>query len=232
MDWQIVSSRNVNKTLVTYLGGSAGDLFTASINGIHLDLQGAQHLGGASVEYSLKKFESAIESGTRDLLTTIIEIPWSAISTHLYEPLKSIACPVVSLIVNDDDTITKIILRQMQFQKLIIPNDNGTFSSLFYKLVANERWEKASELWLAMADRLWRQRMSSRIACPLPGSRILNFNRLFYEDFVDDLERQGWTDSIDLIKANHQRWLSNNIDFSTEKTLLSIRDKIRYEFIS
>lgn len=221
----------MNKTLVTYLGGSAGDFFAASVNGISIDLQGKQHLGGTNVEYSLKKFEPAIENGTLDLPSLIDSIPWSMISTHLYEPLRGIAYPVISLIVDDDTTIKTIILRQMQFQKLKLSKDSGTFSSLIYKLVQDNKWEKAAELWISMADRIWRQNMLTRINEPLLSACVLNFNRLFHEDFIDDLERQGWDRSIDLLRTNHRIWLANNLDFSTEKTLHSMIDKLQHELI-
>lgn len=212
---------------MTYLGGSAGDLFAASANGIATDLQNNQHLGGANVSFSMKKWEQDIVSQKTSLHKVLSTISWPVVSTHLYEPLNDVDLPVISLVVTDSKTVETVVLRQMQFQTLSVRRNSGNFYDLLIDLVKKSRWTDAADLWLTMASNKWRRDMKHRLDNIIPGSRVFYFDKLFQKDFVDDVVSQGWTDWGAFLRFNHDNWLPRNQGFSKDKTLESMSQKIK-----
>lgn len=211
---------------MTYLGGSAGDLFAASANGISVDLGHKQHLGDSKVLFSLKILESSIVAGQVDLGQAIEGLKHTYVTTHLYEPLRSLGLPSISIIFERDTVIETVILRQMQLQALSMYNQTGTFDFLLKELLRKRQWSRAAELWFEMARDKWRKELQHRRQNPLPDCTTLCFDALFTTDFVSSLEDQGWSDASGVLAHNHDHWLEKNRNFSRDITLREMSQRL------
>jgi len=213
-------------TVVTYLGGSAGDMFAASANGIIIDFGDSNAVSRPA--YSLKDLESLIVSGTIDLARAVNDRPFDFVTTHLYRELIPLGLPTITITISDQRTMELTVLRQMQIQTLKI---TAKHSDTAYRLIKNavdrQDWPKAARIWFAMAERKWYHDHKFRLDHPLPGTKTLDFYRLYHSDFVDTLRTQGFGINLDILEKNHSAWLSRNLHHNRESTLASMAEKIR-----
>ena len=215
-----------DSSVITYQGGAAGDMFASGANGIAIDLQQHEYIRRAS--YSIKTFEPQIMAGKLDLVCVINDLPYKFVTTHIYDHLQSLEFPTISIVVTDPDITELIILRQMKLQKLtlqIAPNE--TFYRLIKTFVQKKDWIGAAKTWFAMAHKKWLTDQHHRMNNTLPNAMILNFNKLFCNDFVDSIKQQGFTENLDVIKNNHNIWLMRNGNDTLDSTLESMASKIQ-----
>ena len=216
---------NTDYTFVSYNGGSAGDLFVTSCNGTKLN-----KISGISVptEYSLKKFERKIqdkEMSVEDAVQQLPTPPNGFVSTHLFEPIINGNWKMINVVVTDPQVQEQIVTRQMKLQKLAIKVAPGeSWFDIAKTLCVNEKFEKAASYWFEQSKRVWMQTMNNRVANTY--GKNINFNFLFKENFVSNLQQQGWTTNIDVLAENHRRWIKKNSEFSKEETLTAIAKKL------
>ena len=212
--------------VITYQGGAAGDMFASGANGIAIDLQQHEYIRRAP--YTIKPMEPEIMAGKLDLECVINDLPYKFVTTHIYDSWKFLKFPTVSIVVTDPDVIELIILRQMKLQKLtlkVAPNE--TFYRLIKSFVQKKDWIGAAKTWFAMAHKKWLVDQQHRVNNALPNTMILNFNKLFCDDFVHSIEQQRFTENLDVIKKNHNIWLMRNGNDTLDSTLESMASKIQ-----
>jgi hypothetical protein len=215
-----------NPAVITYLGGAAGDMFAAGANGLEVDFLDREYV--RRPPYSIKPLESQIVQGHLSLETVISDRSFDFVTTHIYEPLRLLRFPVISIVISDPQTIELTVLRQMKVQTLEIKVDpTETLYRLIKTSIDRGNWDRAARAWFSMAQKKWHQDRLYRLDNPLPGAMILNFDRLYHSDFVDSIRRQGFTTNLDLIEHNHSAWLERNLDHTLESTLHSMIKKIQ-----
>lgn len=212
-------------TFISYLGGSAGDMFTASANGILLDensfghLQTNQH-AVQDIPYSIKQHERDIISGSVALEQLIQPLPWPYISTHLYSELPD---NKINVVVSDTTTFDQIVYRQMQLQALQLANHSGTFYTIIDLLITKGQYSKAAVVWFDFAQKHAREKMQQRLR---DTNSKLDFSKLFSQDFVESVQSQGWNMHLDILHKNHSNWLARQPEFSKELAILSMEKKL------
>jgi len=210
-----------NLKFVSYLGGSGGDWFSKSLNGYEVSLKGQTQENTDS----LKPYELQIKNGSVDFLKIIETFKNEYISTHLFDYLLDRRCSIISIVVDDQNTQNKIILRQMSLQRLNIKVDHQqTFFKIVKNLCQNQKFEQAADIWFNMAKKLWLDQMAQRIDA---STDRLNFNHLFDKKFAKSIRQQGWTHNIELIEKNHSIWLEKNHSFSINHTLEKMVVKLK-----
>jgi hypothetical protein len=220
-----MTTQNFTKTIVAYLGGSAGDLFVYSMNGNNL-----HKLAGIRVDNpaTLKMYEMKAKKGESvDLLTELTQLNFQFINTHLYDELiGNTDVNLLSIIVDDPEIQLKCIYRQMQIQKLrIIVNDtHDWFNTVRYHCL-NNQYNEAAIYWFENAKQLWLNAMHHRIQNT--DYTKINFNKLFDVDFVSDIHNQGWDINLDILKTNHDFWLTENHTFNYNSTIASMAHKLK-----
>lgn len=209
-----------NLTLISYLGGSGGDWFTASANGHAVNLVNGAH---ANVD-SLKPHEPDIKSGRIDIETVLGKYHSQYVSTHLFEHLAHLPHYTINVIIDNPDVQHWVVLRQMYLQRLrIMVAPHETFFVLVKNLCQKQKFEQAAHLWFVKASQAWMASMAARLHHTGPQ---LNFNCLFDVAFVRSVESQGWIQNIKLLKQNHEIWLTKNQNFSLDATLASMTSKL------
>jgi len=212
--------------VVTYQGGSAGDMFAAGANGIKVDFSQREYVHQPS--WSIKKQEPLIKQGKIDLSAAIRDKQHDFVTTHIYEPLRVLKFATISIIMSDPDAIEQTIMRQMKLQMLSIEiNPAQTAYNLIKKSVDQQRWQAAAISWFAMAKKNWYQDLAHRTGHALPNSKVLVFDRLYHEDFVDSLSTQGFSTNLDVIECNHRTWLSVNSNQTFDTTVQSMVHKLQ-----
>jgi len=210
-----------NLTIVSYLGGSGGDWFTASANGQNINLVNGAH---PNIN-TLKPHEEDIKLGLIKLENVLTYYQKPYVSTHLFEELLHLHQPIINIVISDPYVQHIVVLRQMYLQQLrIMVNPNETFFRLVQNLCQKQKFEQAAHLWFVKAKQLWLERMNTRLS---HKTQQLNFNYLFDTKFVDSIRSQGWTQNISLLQQNHQLWLDKNQHFSLESTLSSMTNKLK-----
>jgi len=213
-------------TVITYQGGSAGDMFAAGLNGFEIEFLDSAYV--KRPPWSLKYREKQIIGGQADLATILNEPNFDYLTTHLFEPLVYLRVSVISIVLRDPRSIELTILRQMKLQNLTIEvNPKETAYRLIKKAVDRQHWERAAQCWFVMSRNRWHQDHQHRIHNPLQGSFILNFDRLYHDDFVDSLRSQGFMINLDLIAHNHRSWLQKNLDHDYNSTISSMVQKLQ-----
>jgi hypothetical protein len=207
------------KTLVTYTGGSGGDLFVSSINGI--SIESCINVGITYIPFSIKHLEKDIEANKLDIKSAIDNINFEFISTHL---IHNLPFSTISIVVKSTEILNTIVCRQMQLQKISLTKDSGTFYNLIKNLIKNKNWSGAANLWFNMAERLTVQQMQQRMQMPGPK---LDFSMLFSTNFVDSLITQGWNVHTDTLSKNHKTWLAKQPEFSKKISLEYLENKIK-----
>lgn len=200
-------------------------MFAASANGIAIDFGDSNAVSRPA--YSLKCLEPQIVSGAIDLRTAVNDRPFDFVTTHLYRELISLGMPTITILISDQRAMELTVLRQMQIQTLKITARHGDTA---YRLIKNaadrEDWSKAAKIWFVMAGRKWYHDHKFRFDNPLPGTKTLDFRRLYHDDFVDTLRTQGFVTNLAVLEQNHRAWLSRNLDHNLESTLSSMAEKI------
>ncbi len=213
-----------NRTFVSYHGGSGGDMFTASCNGIFLntgqDYGAGNNIAVVNHPYSIKKYDDQIRSGDVTLEQVCAPLSYAYLSTHLFDELPNNR---ISIVVRDPDVFDSVINRQLWLQRLRIAVDSGTFFKLIQNLCIGQQFDKAAHVWFDFAYKRSKQDMLHRINS---AGQQLNFDRLFNSDFVDSLISQGWTHQIDCLRHNHQYWLPKQTAFTTAQVKQQISHKL------
>jgi len=110
------------------------------------------------------------------------------------------------------------IYRQMQIQKLrIIVNHEHIWFNTVKNYCLENNYNAAAEYWFENAKKIWLDRMEYRIK--FDKAKKLNFNKLFTNEFVSDIQHQGWEHSLNLLMPNHKKWLTENNKFSYQRTI-------------
>jgi hypothetical protein len=205
-----------SKTIISYNGGSAGDMFTLSCNG--KPLLGLTRLRVVQPA-TLKDYEGLIQKGLpANLDEELLKIPYQFVNTHLLDEIVGKEFEVYNIVIDDPEVQLYTIYRQMQLQKLrIIVNHEHIWFNTVKNYCLNDNYIAAAEYWFENAKRLWLDRMDYRIK--FDKCKQLNFNKLFTNDFVDDLVSQGWTHNLSILVPNHNKWLRENSKFSYQKTI-------------
>jgi len=212
-----------SKTIISYNGGSAGDMFTLSCNG--RPLLGLTNLRVVQPS-TLKEYEALIQ---KDLPANLDEelnkINYQYASTHLLDEIVDKGFDVYNIIINDPEVQSYAVYRQMQIQKLrIIVNHDHIWFNTVKNFCLNKEYESAAIYWFDNAKKIWLDRMAYRIK--FTKAKQLNFNKLFTNDFVHDLTIQGWTHNLSMLVPNHNKWLRENGKFSYQKTIEMMRLKL------
>jgi len=205
-----------SKSIISYNGGSAGDLFTLSCNGNPLlGLKNAK----VSQPATLKNYEALIQKDIpASLDTELLNIVHPFVNTHLLDEVVDKGFDVYNVVITDPEIQLYTIYRQMQIQKLrILINTDHIWFNTVREFCLKKEFILAAEYWFANAKKIWLDRMEYRIK--FDKCKQLNFNKLYTTDFVDDLKNQGWTHNISLLASNHKEWLKVNKDFSYQKTI-------------
>lgn len=213
-----------SKTIISYSGGSAGDMFTLSCNGEKIDV-----LTGIRVSQpaTLKDYEHRIRIGeSANLLEELNKIPYQFVNTHMLDEVVDREATVYNIVMANKEVQLATVYRQMQIQKLRMEVDTNKHS-WYYVIkgyVDNKDYQAAAEYWLDNAMKHWLDRMDYRLN--FTNASVLNFDKLYTDDFVDDLLKQGWHHHIPLLRYNHAIWLKKNKQFTREKTIESMKQKI------
>lgn len=205
---------NSEHIIISYSGGSAGDLFVKSSNGEELTELPKLWVAQPA---TLKGYEQKIRYGEQASLDSELDkIPYKFVNTHLLDEVIDRGTLVYNIVVTDTNIQHTIIYRQMQLQKLSIKIDNDVWFTTIKKHCMNKDYGSAADVWFAKAKTLWLERMEYRLQFDKVPK--LNFNRLFESDFVDDLEKQGWQHNNELLRKNHKFWLESNHGFCYVRT--------------
>jgi hypothetical protein len=211
-----------NLKFVSYLGGSAGDLFTVSANGSIIDPTKISVQNNSSI----KMYEKDIEQDILCLDRILPSITTEYVSTHLFLPLVNAGHFVINIVIDDSAVQNTIILRQMQLQKLRIQvQPNEVFFKIIKSYCLDGKFKKAAEVWLFKAKSIWLEQMQQRLEST--QSSVLNFNQLFSSTFANSIEKQGWDRNAELLYQNHQYWLEKNQNFSISTTLNCMEQKLK-----
>jgi hypothetical protein len=163
----------MQKTLITYLGGSGGDLLTASLNNIQLSFL-ENTLPTNRFSYSIKQHEDKIITKKLDLNSLLSLYKQQFISTHLYNELDNLTNPKISLLCTDEKIIEKIILRQMQIQRLSIKiNPQQKFFSIIFSLCKKQLFKQAAKIWFEMSREVWKGNMKNRLKKTLNNNTMI-----------------------------------------------------------
>jgi hypothetical protein len=206
--------------LISYQGGTAGDMLTASLNNIELNFDQSNFV--RVKDFSLKdiKFKTVA-----DLHKIVAEKSQEYLSTHEFKLLFDSGLRWINIEVTDPTTKELCILRQMKIQRLNIAVDPNSHWFQIVKTLCNKaKYLDAADYWFSRARNLWLTEMDHRIITNVP--KRINFNKLFSDDFYNSIVQQGY--DIPALKDNHAKWLQKNLadSWSKESTLDSIADKL------
>jgi hypothetical protein len=212
-----------SKTIISYSGGCAGDLFTLTCNTKPLT---GTTLSRVVQPATLKDYEQLVQRGIPANLDEEIEkIPYQFVNTHLLDEVVDKGFDVYNIIIDDPEVQLYTIYRQMQIQKLrIIVNHEHIWFNTVKDFCLSNNHTSAAEYWFDNAKRLWLDRMEYRLK--FDKAKKLNFNKLYTDMFVSDLENQGWTHNTILLKHNHHIWLKDNNKFSYDRTIDVMASKL------
>jgi hypothetical protein len=216
----------MQKTLITYLGGSGGDLLTASLNNIQLSFL-EKNLPTNRVSYSIKQHEDKIITKELDLTSLLSLYKQQFISTHLYNELDNLTNSKISLLCTDEKIIEKIILRQMQIQYLSIEiNPEEKFFSIIFSLCKKQLFKQAAKIWFEMSRELWKGDMKNRLKKTLNNNTTIYIDEIFTSHFYNSILEQKKILKLGTLKENHHRWLKKNDQYDYEKTISAMESKL------
>lgn len=205
-----------SKSIISYNGGSAGDLFTLSSNGKPLlGLKKSRVVQPST----LKDYEGLIQKGLpANLDEELSKVSYPFVNTHLLDEVIDKGFDVYNIIITDPEVQLYTIYRQMQLQRLrIIINHEHIWFNTVKNYCLDKNYKEAAEYWFENAKKIWLDRMEYRIK--FDKCKQLNFNKLYTTEFVDDLISQGWTHNVSILAPNHRKWLTENKKFSHQKTI-------------
>lgn len=216
-------TQNLNKTIISYQGGSAGDMFTLSCNGYYIRKMNRIHIPQKA---SLKTVEQKIKEGKIiNLEEEIKNFQFNFVNTHLLQEIIDKGCKVLSIVITDPKVQLVAIYRQLQIQKLRMKvnfQDEWFINTRNYCI--NKKFVDAAEYWFENNKNYWLIKMQERIN----ENRVkqINFNSLFTTEFTKSLNYQGWSLNTEILNHNHRIWLKENNFFSKENTLKSLQTKL------
>lgn len=212
-----------SKTIISYNGGSAGDMFTLSCNSKPLLGLSQSRVVQPS---TLKDYEALVQKGLpANLDEELNKIPYKFVNTHLLDEVIDKGFDVYNVVITDPEIQLYTIYRQMQIQKLrIIVNHDHIWFNEVKNLCLNENYNGAATYWFDRAKQIWLDRMEYRIK--FDKCKQLNFNKLYTNEFIDDIQSQGWETSLHMLAPNHRKWLSENGKFSYQKTIETMSLKL------
>jgi len=218
-----LSNLHMNKnlpTLVSYQGGSAGDLFTASLNSLELNFK-----HNPTVKIPQHSIKDASVRSVEEICVLLKGQQCGFVSTHEFDLLLGSNLKWINVIVTDPGTQELCVLRQMHFQNLQISVDE---SSDWYRIVKSlclrNKWESAAKYWLEQSRRLWINNMNKRNQYAADNTAC--FDQLFDQNFVWSIKQQGF--DCGTLEANHSAWLKKNFQsrWNSESTIQSISQKL------
>jgi hypothetical protein len=211
---------------VTYIGGAGGDMFTASCNNLVLDnkkfAQGLyNHCTIGDKPFSIKDHDRDVANGIKTLDSVIENIPYTYISTHLFNELPTFK---ISIIIRDPNVLHQIVCRQLRVQTLRLFVNSGYFFDIVKSLCCQKKYNKAARLWFNHAKKYAEDSMNLRIS---GGGRQLDFSNLFESNFIDSLKKQDWNVCLDVLECNHNFWLKKQPIFNIDDTIQCLEQKIK-----
>jgi len=214
-----------SKIFVSYNGGTAGDLFTTSCNGVQIDLTDATFVKNKNA--TLKPYESRITNGEIDLDLVVNDIKEKFISTHLFEFLLDVGYDnFINVVVKDQLIQETLVQRQMSLQNLNIKIDpDSTWFRLIQTWCLSGKFDQAAQYWFEQSKKIWYRSMEARIKNQ--HGKQLSFDKLLSTQWTDSLQSQGWEHNIDILRKNHKIWLEKNMYFSKEVAISSMQDKLK-----
>lgn len=192
------------KTLICYNGGSAGDFYAASLNGIDITDGNSNRVNGRQLGFSIKHLQPQDRDQWHRVLSSV---EWPFVTTH-HDLTVFVDIPVnwMEIIFTDFTVMELCVLRQMTLQHLSIQVDaQSDWYRVVKSLCDKSKFETAAKFWLHRSRNLWLEQMQRRLA--VAGSIKVNFDHLFDDDFVTTV----WNGARpDILAANHRHWLSRN----------------------
>lgn len=210
------------KTIISYNGGCAGDLFVKSCNDETLS---NLRFGRVVQPSTLKEYEHKLRMGIETSLDEELEkLPHKFVNTHMLEEVVGKGHTVYNIIMTDPQIQLTTIYRQMQIQKLRIKIHTDEWYTTIRNYCLEKDYISAANHWFAKAEQLWLDRMNYRLK--FADAEKLDFNLLYTDRFVDSLLKQGWTHNATLLKYNHAKWLEENNTFTFENTINTMASKL------
>jgi hypothetical protein len=215
----------VNKlpTLISYLGGSAGDLVTSSLNSIELffDQRPSVTSDCTIKRNTYHNIDSAV--------TELQKKSYKYVSTHEFDLFLDSGIDVVSVEITNEQVQNLCILRQMQLQHLKITVDHDShWYCIVKKLCLADKYTSAATVWFEHARRFWLTQMEHRLSLRNRVSATLDFDQLFEKNFVESLKKSNLEFDHELVQQNHSRWLekNNHQRWQLQHTLESMTKKL------
>lgn len=210
------------QTLIGYNGGSAGDFYAASLNGIDISQTQSNRINGHTLGFSIKHLDLRHR---HEWITLLQSMPWRFVTTHR-DLRNDMDLPVnrINIVITDERVAEICLLRQMMLQHLVIEVD---WQSDWYRVVKSlcdrSRFEAAAAFWLKHSRLLWNQQMQQRLT--YNAAHQVNFNHLFDHRFVDSVWIGDWPE---VTTNNHRHWLARNQPqgFSESLTISSMAAKL------
>jgi hypothetical protein len=209
---------------VSYQGGCAGDLITASLNKIVLNFD--QTVMVKSKDFTIKHIPSATWQQAVDLCAGM---PYKFISTHQFDIFCRSDCDCINLIVTDSATQQLCVLRQMFLQRLRISVDPAsTWYTVVKSLCNRKKYQAAAGYWFEQARQLWIDNMQRRIACRDQVSCTVDISDLFEENFAMMFQQQAPEFDSEVLRWNHKSWLNRNMaqQWTLDYTLQAMSSKL------
>lgn len=213
-----------SKSIISYNGGSAGDLFTLSMNGEYLK---SLSLSRVIQPATLKVYEGLVQKGLlASLEEELNKVKYQFVNTHLLDEVTDKGFDVYNIVITDPEVQLYTIYRQMQIQRLrIIVNTEHIWFNTVKNYCLNNEHTKAAMYWFENAKKIWLDRMNYRLE--YNKAKKLNFNKLYTNGFVDDLASQAWGHNLSILAENHKKWLVENNQYSFEKTITVMASKLK-----
>jgi hypothetical protein len=215
---------NVTKTLVSYLGGSAGDMITASLNMIELSFVDKVYV--TTNNFSIK--DQQLDNIT-DIGKFLAQTPMTYISTHAFDLILDSTLNWMSLQVTDPDVSHICILRQMQLQRLRIKSDpNSTWYKIVSGLCKKKKYYNAANFWFKKSYDHWMSDMQYRIQVDARVPKSFCLDHLFTNKFVSEWEKKMPEFDLSMLKANHACWLEKNqpAQWTMQSTICTMAEKL------
>lgn len=198
---------NDPKTLVSYQGGSGGDMITASLNNLSIlmDSEGCV----INKDFNLKVFEPFCDH------TALIKIsqskPFDYLSIHELALLNRYHGKVINLIVTDPEVRQTIVFRQMYLQHLRIKvDDNSDWFQIVKTYCKKDKFFSAARYWFTRAESIWNRDMDFRLSTRRNHIQNVSINTLFSRNFMSEFVKQLDVPNIDRLYNNHKIWLDKN----------------------
>lgn len=197
----------LDKTFITYPGGSGGDLLGATCNGIELNYDSFYHtehgIGYLRVPpYTIKKSDRFVQRGLIELTDVADAVPYQYLTTHLIDEL--VDYPVYNVVIDNPDSVLDIVYRRLILQIHYIDNDGNALVKLLTKLCSEKKYQQAADVFLHFYTRETQELNQKRQTTPYKHAVHLDFSDVFQPGFVPaNLAEQH----RELFRYNHNVWM-------------------------